>query len=74
MIIADSDNQSIATRLAYLRFKSRESLQQIADVIGCSKAHVYEIEIGKQDNPSIKYLIAAARHFGVTVNFLIGKE
>lgn len=30
--IADSDNKSIATRLAYLRFKSGKSLQEVADI------------------------------------------
>lgn len=72
--IADSDNKSIATRLAYLRFKSGKSLQEVADIIGCSKAHVYEIETGKQDNPSIKYLLASAKHYGVTLMFLVGEQ
>lgn len=64
----------IGDRLKELRVKHGESLQQVADGIGASKAHVWELETGKSSNPSIELLIALARHYGVSVAYLIGEN
>ena len=42
----------ISERLFSLRQKSGQSLQQVADAIGVSKAHVWELEKGRSTNPS----------------------
>ena len=42
----------IGERLFSLRQKSGQSLQQVADAVGVSKAHVWELEKGHSQNPS----------------------
>ncbi len=64
---------SLAVRLKDLRLRSRQSLQQVADAVGASKAHIWELETGKSSNPSIELLTKLAVHYGVTVASLIGE-
>lgn len=61
---------TLADKLRNLRSKSKESLQAVADAIGVSKAHVWELETGRSQNPSIDMLQRLAKHFGVTVAYL----
>ena len=63
----------IGERLCELRQKSGESLQQVADAAGVSKAHVWELEKGRSRNPSFDLVRALARHFGVSIDVLVGK-
>lgn len=63
---------SLATRLAKLRQDRKESLQQVADAIGVSKAHVWQLERDLTDNPSLAVLKGLSEHFGVSVGFLVG--
>ena len=65
---------ALGAKLKELRVRKKESLQQVADAIGSSKAHVWELETGKSKNPSIDSLNKLAEHFNVTVGFLIGEE
>lgn len=65
---------ALGARLKELRVKKKESLQQVADAIGSSKAHIWELETGKNKNPSIDSLNKLAGHFNVTVSFLIGED
>lgn len=65
---------ALGARLRELRTKAGESLQQVADAIGSSKAHIWELEIGKNKNPSMDSLNKLATHFNVTVAFLIGED
>lgn len=62
---------SLATRLAKLRRDKKESLQQVADAIGVSKAHVWQLERDLADNPSLAVLKGLADHFGVPVGYLV---
>lgn len=61
-------------KLRALRSKSKESLQQVADAIGVSKAHVWELEAGRSKNPSLEILQKVAQHFEVTVAYLADNE
>jgi transcriptional regulator with XRE-family HTH domain len=61
---------SIATKLQELRRKSGESLQQVADGVGVSKGHVWALEKGTADNPSLDLIRKLADHFNVTVTYL----
>ncbi|HWQ86884.1 helix-turn-helix domain-containing protein [Brevundimonas sp.] len=61
---------SLASKLKDLRIKSGESLQQVADGIGVSKAHIWQLERGDSTNPSLDLLRGLADHFKVTVAFL----
>ena len=62
---------ALGDRIKELRLKSRESLQQVADAIGASKAHVWEIESNRSKNPSIDLLQRLAGHFKTSVAYLI---
>lgn len=48
-----------------------ESLQQVADAIGASKAHIWELESNRSKNPSLDLLQKLAGHFRTTVAYLI---
>lgn len=63
-----------AQRLKELRLKKKESLQDVADAVKASKAHVWELETGKSKNPSVELLTKIAEHFGVPVAQLIGED
>ncbi len=54
--------------------KAGQSLQQAADAVGVSKAHIWELEKGKADNPSMRLVERLADHFGVSVAFLMGED
>lgn len=64
---------SIGARLRELRLKKTMSLQQVADAVGASKAHIWELESGKSHNPSLDLLRRLAEHFNVTVAGLVGE-
>jgi transcriptional regulator with XRE-family HTH domain len=83
MIPSDQENvtdvprerwMSLGKRLAQLRRKSGESLQTVADAVGVSKAHIWELEKGRTDNPSMDLVTRLADHFKVTVAFLVGED
>ncbi|MDW3116890.1 helix-turn-helix transcriptional regulator [Roseovarius pacificus] len=63
---------TIAERLFSLRQKSDQSLQQVADAVGVSKAHIWELEKGRTNNPSFELVQKLARHFGVSIDALVG--
>jgi len=63
---------SLAERLRELRAEKKMSLQAVADVIGVSKPHVWELEKGKTKNPSLELLKQLAGFYGVTLDFLAG--
>lgn len=65
---------TLAQRLKELRLKSGQSLQDVADAVKASKAHVWELETGKSKNPSVDLLTKLAEHFGVSVAQLIGED
>lgn len=62
----------LSERLFSLRHKSGESLQEIADAVGVSKAHVWELEKGRSSNPSFDLVRKLAEHFSVSLNVLTG--
>jgi transcriptional regulator with XRE-family HTH domain len=64
----------LGDRIKELRLKNRESLQQLADAIGASKAHIWEIESNRSKNPSIDLLQRLAEHFKTSVAFLIDES
>ena len=65
---------AIGDRLKSLRVKKRQSLQQVADAIGASKAHIWELESNRSKNPSLDLLQKLAGHFETTVAYLISEE
>lgn len=63
----------LGERLNSLRKKSGQSLQNVADAVGISKAHIWELEKGRSRNPSFDLMQKLAAHFGVTVSVLLGE-
>ncbi len=65
---------SLATKVAKLRRKKGQSLQDVADAVDVSKAHIWQLEKGRADNPSMDLITKLADHFGVTVAYLAGED
>lgn len=65
---------SLALRLKALRTNSKKSLQDVADEVGASKAHVWDLETGKSKNPGIDLLTKLAACFKVSVSDIIGEN
>lgn len=63
---------SLGARLAELRLRKGESLQQVADAVQVSKTHIWALEKGGTQNPSLDLLKSLAEHFNVTVEYLAG--
>lgn len=64
---------AIGDRLKELRLRKKQSLQQVADAIGASKAHIWELEANRSTNPSLELLQKIAAHFETTVAYLISE-
>jgi transcriptional regulator with XRE-family HTH domain len=65
---------SLGERLKELRVRNRKSLQQLAEEIGASKAHIWELETGRAKNPSIELLSLLAKALKASVADLIGEN
>src|SRR3954452_23180358 len=67
-------SMSLATRVAKLRQSKGKSLQEVADTVGVSKAHIWELEKGRADNPSMALVTRLADCFDVSVASLAGED
>ncbi len=65
---------SLGLRIARLRTEHQQSLQDVADAVGVSKAHIWELEKGRTDNPSMGLVTRLADHYGVSVAYLVGED
>lgn len=68
---------SVGQRIADLRVQRGASLQEVADAVGVSKAHVWQLERGekgKAKNPAMGLVERLADYFGVSVAFLVGED
>lgn len=65
---------AIADSIRKHRERARKSLQQVAEDVGASKAHIWELETGRAKNPSIDLLTKLAKSFDVSVAELIGEN
>jgi transcriptional regulator with XRE-family HTH domain len=68
-----AERMGLAERLKELRVRTNKSLQEVADEVGASKAHVWDLETGRAKNPSIDLLIKLSRCFKVSVADLVGE-
>jgi transcriptional regulator with XRE-family HTH domain len=64
---------SLGARLKQLRIKNNRSLQDVADAVGASKAHIWEVERGASQNPTMDLLNRLADYFDVSVSYLVGE-
>lgn len=65
---------SLGARLFSLREGTEESLQQVADAVEVSKAHIWELEKERAKNPSMDLVTRLADHYNVSVAFLMGED
>jgi transcriptional regulator with XRE-family HTH domain len=65
---------SFAAKLHDLRISKRYSLQKVADEVGISKAHVFNLEKGTTANPSMDLVIKLAELFRVRVADWVGDD
>ena len=65
---------SLATRLNQLRINKNKSLQEVADAMRVSKTHIWELEKGRSDNPSLEMLTKLSNYFGVPIQQLVGED
>lgn len=65
---------SLGARLAQLRLRKGESLQAVADAVDISKTHIWQLEKGSSENPSIELLKKLADHYGVPLMYLAGND
>ncbi len=65
---------SLARKLSEQRIAKRLSLQDVADAIGVSKAHVWNLEKGTTTNPSMDLVVKLAELFRVRVADLVGEN
>ena len=65
---------ALGARLKEFRIKKNQSLQQVADAVQASKAHIWDLETGRANNPSMDLLNKLASHFGTSVSTLVGED
>jgi transcriptional regulator with XRE-family HTH domain len=65
---------SFGAKLHKLRIAKAMSLQAVADEVGISKAHVWNLEKGLSENPSMDLLLKLADLFRVRVADLVGEN
>lgn len=65
---------SLGARLTELRLRRGQSLQEVADAVGVSKTHIWAMEKGRSENPSLDLLKKLAEHFKVPLDFLAGAD
>lgn len=65
---------SFGQRVHDLRVASKFSLQQVADQVGLSKAHVWNLEKEVSGNPSIEVVTKLADLFKVRIADLVGEN
>jgi len=64
----------LGAKLKELRLRRGQSLQDVADAIGASKAHVWGLETGQAKNPGMDMLMRLANHFKVSLEDLVEDE
>ncbi|MBX3489183.1 MAG: helix-turn-helix transcriptional regulator [Enhydrobacter sp.] len=64
----------LGPKIRQLRTDRDQSLQQVADAVGVSKAHICELEKERADNPSIALVTRLADHFNVSIRYLIDED
>lgn len=65
---------SFARKLHDLRVAQRLSLQDVANAVDISKAHVFNLEKGVTANPSMDLVVKLAELFRVRVADLVGEN
>lgn len=65
---------AFARELTMLRAKHKISLQKLADEIEVSKTHIWQLEKGVTEAPSLEIVKKIADFFNVTIQSLVGES
>lgn len=65
---------NFAEQIKSLRVARGQSLQQVADAVGISKPHLWQLERGESKNPTLEVVLNLSKHFGVTIPLLLGEN
>ena len=65
---------SLGSRLYKLREDRKIALQVVADAVGASKAHIWELEKERKTNPSMALVTRLADFYDVSVAYLVGED
>lgn len=63
---------SLGAKLIELRQRAGKSLQEVADILGVSKTHIWSMEKGQSENPSLELLTKLANLYKVPIDYLAG--
>lgn len=64
---------TLGRRLFELREKKGVVLQDVADAVEVSKAHIWELEKERKTNPSMALVTRLADYYRVSVSYLVGE-
>lgn len=65
---------ALAAKLKELRLKKGKSLQDLANEVGASKAHIWDLETGRAKNPTIELLTKLSNSLGTSISVLVGEN
>lgn len=65
---------SFGARLRDLRLKRKLSLQELADAIGTSKAHIWDLENNRAKNPTVDTLTKLSNELRTSIAVLVGEN
>jgi len=65
---------ALGERIKTFRVRNNLSLQDLAERVGASKAHIWELETGRSRNPTIELVTKLAQCFGVGIADLVGEN
>jgi transcriptional regulator with XRE-family HTH domain len=69
--MSNNKAKSMGEKIRDLRMRSERSLQQLADAVGVSTPHIYELEHDKVNNPSVTVIKKIAEIFDVTASYFL---
>lgn len=72
--IREGECMSFARELTILRAKHKISLQKLADSIDVSKTHIWQLEKGVTQAPSLELVKKLADFFNVSIQSLVGEN
>lgn len=67
------DGKQLGERIKTHRTAAGMTLQRVAELVGTTKSHVWEMENGRVPNPSLWMVKGIANAFGYTVSGFIGE-
>ncbi len=65
---------TLGRRLFACRSEKDVPLQAVADAVGVSKAHIWELEKERKTNPSMALVTRLADYYHVSVSYLVGED